>query len=86
MTIAQSGVANGPNVVNPNQARRGGGIANEQGDGLASLTLQPGAKITGNKASVTGGGVWNNCGSFSSLAQIMLNTPNNVVNVCITVV
>jgi hypothetical protein len=85
VTIAQSGVANGPNVVNSNQAVFGGGFANEQHYGPASLTLQPGATVRGNKASRTGGGVWNNCGSFSSLAQIFLNTPNNVVSVCIPV-
>ena len=70
VTIAQSPAANGPNVVNANQARRGGGFANDQEDGVASLTLEPGATVKGNKASVTGGGVWNNCGSFSSLGQI----------------
>ena len=86
VTIAQSPAANGPNVVNANQAQRGGGFANEQDDGVASLTLQPGATVKGNKASVTGGGVWNNCGSFSSLGQIFLNTPNNVVSTCVQVV
>jgi predicted outer membrane repeat protein len=83
LTIAQSPVANGPSVVNSNQARHGGGIANEQDEGVASVSLQPGATVRGNKASVTGGGVWNNCGSFSSLGQIFLNTPNNVVSTCI---
>ena len=86
MTIAQSPTANGPNVVNSNQAKYGGGFANEQNDGVASLVLQPGATVKGNKASVTGGGVWNDCGSFSSLGQIFLNTPNNVVSTCIGVV
>jgi hypothetical protein len=83
MTIARSPTANGPNVVNSNQAAYGGGFANRQDiGGVASLTLQPGVTVRGNKASVTGGGVWNDCGSFSSLAQIFLNTPNNVVQLC----
>jgi hypothetical protein len=83
VTVAQSPTATGPNVVNANQAMYGGGFANVQSDGVASLTLQPGATVRGNKASATGGGVWNNCGSFSSLGQIFLNTPNNVVNTCL---
>jgi hypothetical protein len=86
VTIAQSPVANGPNVVNSNQARYGGGFANEQDAyGIASMSLQPGTTVRGNKASVTGGGVWNNCGSFTSLAQIFLNTPNNVVQTCLLI-
>lgn len=83
MTIGKSLVANGKSVVNSNQAMYGGGVANEQDDGVASLSLQPGATLQGNKASVTGGGLYNECGSFSSFAQIMLNSPNNVVSVCV---
>jgi hypothetical protein len=83
MTIGKSLVANGKSVVNSNQAMYGGGVANEQDDGVASLSLQPGALLQGNKASVTGGGLYNACGSFSSLGQIMLNAPNNVVSVCV---
>ena len=83
VTVGQSAVANGASVVNQNRASRGGGIGIAQADlGVASVSLQPGAKITGNKASTTGGGVFNDCGSFSSLGQILLNTPNNVVSAC----
>ncbi len=82
-TFGQSSAATGSTIANSNQARRGGAFANVEGDGVASLTLQPGATVKGNKASVTGGGVWNNCGSFSSLASILLNSPNNVVNTCL---
>ncbi len=82
VTIGKSPVSNGKSVTNSNQAKYGGGIANEQDEGVASITLQPGASVQGNKASVTGGGVYNECGSFSSLGQIMLNSPNNVVSIC----
>jgi predicted outer membrane repeat protein len=82
VTIGRSPVSNGNSVTNQNQARYGGGIANEQDGGVASVMLQPGANVRGNRASVTGGGVYNDCGSFSSLGQIMLNSPNNVVSVC----
>ncbi len=84
VTIAQSGVSNAPNSLNQNQAKHGGGIANEQDNGLASLAIQAGAQITGNKASVTGGGIWNNCGSLLKTGgNVLLNTPNNIVNTCI---
>ncbi len=83
VTIAQSGVTNARNNLNQNQAEYGGGIANEQDDGLASVSIQAGAQITGNKATVTGGGIWNNCGSLLKTGgNVLLNTPNNIVSGC----
>ena len=77
-------MSNAPgNNLNQNQAMYGGGIANVQGDGLASVSIQAKAQITGNKASVTGGGVWNNCGSLLKTGgNVLLNTPNNIVSGC----
>ncbi len=87
VTVADSGVTNARNNLNQNQAKYGGGIANEQYDGYASVAIQAGAQITGNKASVTGGGVWNNCGSLlKSGGNVLLNTPNNIVSGCVHVV
>ncbi len=84
LTIADSGVTNARNNLNQNQAKYGGGIANEQYDGYASTSIQAGAQITGNKASVTGGGVWNNCGSLLKAGgNVLLNTPNNIVSGCV---
>ncbi len=84
LTIADSGVTNARNNLNQNQAVYGGGIANEQDDGYSSTSIQGGAQITGNKATKTGGGVWNNCGSLlKSGGNVLLNTPNNIVNTCI---
>ncbi len=84
VTIADSGVTNARNNLNQNQAKYGGGIANEQYDGYASVAIQAGAQITGNKASVTGGGIWNNCGSLlKSGGNVLLNTPNNIVSSCV---
>ena len=85
LTIADSGVTNARNNLNQNQAKYGGGIANEQDDGgYASTSIQAGAQITGNKASVTGGGIWNNCGSLLKTGgNVLLNTPNNIVSGCV---
>ena len=83
MTIALSGLSNAPNNLNQNQAIRGGGVANEQFGALASLSIQAKAQITGNKASDTGGGIWNNCGSLLKTGgNVLLNTPNNIVSGC----
>ena len=49
VTIALSGVSNAPNNLNQNQAKHGGGIANVQDNGLASLAIQAGAQITGQQ-------------------------------------
>lgn len=54
----------------------GGGIANFGGPG-ASTTLT-GAIVTGNKATVAAGGVYNNAGTVTSNTSfISLNQPNN---------
>ncbi len=83
VTIALSGLSNAPNNLNQNQAIRGGGVANEQFGALASLSIQAKAQITGNKASDTGGGIWNNCGSLLKTGgNVLLNTPNNIVSGC----
>jgi hypothetical protein len=80
-TLAQSPLSQAPNYLNTNQARLGGGIANDGTAGLASLSLQPGAHVVHNQASVDGGGIYNTgaSGVFSIIgAVVLLNSPDQI--------
>ena len=80
VTLASTNVASGPPYLNPNQAEFGGGIFNW--DTNSNVTLQSGGNIIHNQATVTGGGVFNDCGATLNVAPgalIMFNMPNQVV-------
>ena len=80
VTLASTNVASGPPYINPNQAKFGGGIFNW--DTNSNVTLQAGGNIIHNQATVTGGGVFNDCGATLTVAPgalIMFNMPNQVV-------
>ena len=77
VTLAHSGVS--PVRIWTNQARWGGGVFN-YGD-AASVSLQAGTQVLQDRASVTGGGLLNDCGATSLIfpgALLLLNTPNNL--------
>lgn len=78
VTIARSSGSSGPPYVYSNQAKYGGGIFNWNTP--ANVSLQAGAQIVHNQASVNGGGVFNDCGAslLKAGATILLNMPNNV--------
>jgi predicted outer membrane repeat protein len=66
-------------MLQNNQAAFGAGIYNS-GSG-SGLTLRFGAKIQHNRATVNGGGVFQNCGAFLNMlpgAMNAFNTPNNL--------
>ena len=71
-----------PYTLNPNQAAFGGGIFNWAQSGPASVALSSGTLVIGNRASVSGGGVFNADGATLTTAgaQVLFNHPNNVVN------
>ena len=80
VTLASTNVASGPPYINPNQAKFGGGIFNW--DTNSNVTLQAGGNIIHNQATVTGGGVFNDCGATLTVAPgafITMNMPNQVV-------
>jgi hypothetical protein len=80
-TLAQSPLSQAPDYLNQNQAQLGGGIANDGTAGLASLSLQPGAHVVHNQASVDGGGLYNTGASGDFLitgAVLFLNSPDNI--------
>jgi len=82
VTLAKTRIGQIGTSLNPNQARYGGGIFNENGDGFASLSVQPGSSIVHNRAIADGGGIFNCAGADLSIApgvSILLNSPNNVV-------
>ena len=83
MTLMQSALPKQQMLVSGNQADVGGGIFNS-GAG-SSVTLGFGARVTKNHATVTGGGVYDECGAFLSLlpgAFFAFNTPNNLAFGC----
>jgi predicted outer membrane repeat protein len=86
VTLSRTLVGQIGNSVNPNQASYGGGIFNEPGDGASDVSIQPGTHVVHNKASVTGGGLFNcSTATYSLLpgATVFLNQPNNIVNAAV---
>ena len=74
VTLEQSSVQRLPMSLNDNQAAYGGGMFN-WGDG-ANTTLQAGAHVIHNQASVNGGGVFDDCAATLTVAPgalIMFN-------------
>ncbi|MET8751147.1 hypothetical protein ABZW32_13755 [Streptomyces sp. NPDC004667] len=70
-SVLNGNAANGPTGI-------GGGIANF-GSAAASTTLTR-TIVTGNRATTTAGGVYNNTGTVTSTASVIAhNTPNNCV-------
>jgi hypothetical protein len=83
LTLSKTQVGRINTTVNSDKARYGGGIFNEPGDGYSNVTLQSGANVVSNKASVDGGGVFNCGGATLSVAPgavVISNSPNNIVN------
>jgi hypothetical protein len=81
LTVAATNVASGPPYVNPNEAELGGGVYNDGSHGPASVSLQAGANIVHNQASIDGGGVFNTAGGILTIAPgaiILFNTPDNI--------
>jgi fibronectin-binding autotransporter adhesin len=80
VTLSKTFVGQIGYTLNPNQARYGGGIFNENGDGFSSVSLQPGTNVVHNTASVNGGGVFNCGGASLSIvfAVLLFNSPNNI--------
>ena len=61
LSIASTSISSQTGTLNPNQAALGGGIYNDATAGEASISLMKGASIVHNKASITGGGIYNRC-------------------------
>jgi hypothetical protein len=64
-----------------NQAKFGGGIANDGTGGSASVSLQTGTSVHHNSAANDGGGVFNTGGGLLTIAPsatVASNTPDNV--------
>ena len=81
LTLASTNVASGPPYLNPNQAKLGGGVYNDASHGPASVSLQAGANIVHNQATIDGGGVYNTGGGTLLIAPgaiILFNTPDNI--------
>ena len=80
VSLVSTSVSSANGTANPNQAKFGGGIYNS-GDG-ADVTLGKGASVNHNIASVTGGGIYNECNGTITIAGglVLLNNPNNIVN------
>ncbi len=72
-----------PNSLSPgNQAKYGGGIYNG-GNEAASLGIGAQSRLYRNKATVNGGGVYNDCQASLTVspgALLLQNTPNNIFN------
>jgi predicted outer membrane repeat protein len=82
VSVGGSSIGRIGNTAHPNRAVYGGGIFNEQDNGPASVSLQSSTTVANNQASSNGGGVLNCHGAslLVSSALILMNTPNNVVN------
>ena len=82
VSVSQTRIGPRPHFLNDgNLAKYGGGIANDGTNGSASVSLQSGTSVTGNTASVDGGGVYNTGGgvlTIASGASVALNHPDNV--------
>jgi len=79
VSLAQTKVGQTNQTLNPNKAKWGAGIF-DFGVG-ASTALQGGGQIVHNMASVTGGGVYDDCGSSLTLGAgslLLFNFPNNL--------
>ena len=72
-----------PNSLSPgNQAKYGGGIYNG-GNEVATLSIAAQSRLYRNKATGTGGGVYNDCLASLTVspgALLLQNTPNNIFN------
>jgi hypothetical protein len=78
-TLTQTIVGQTTGFLNQNQALYGGGIYNYGAAG--NINLQAGSNVVHNRASVTGGGVFNDCGATLSTAPgalILFDTPDQV--------
>jgi fibronectin-binding autotransporter adhesin len=82
VSLAQTSVGPRPYFLNDgNKATNGGGIANDGSNGTASVSLQPGATVIRNIASVDGGGIYNTGGGLLLIvpgALVLFNAPDNI--------
>lgn len=83
VTLIGTRVGPPANTLNGNQAKRGGGIANEAAYGPASVALTSGSFVVANTASSQGGGIYNQGSpgaatvTTSGGSNILLNHPDN---------
>ena len=77
VSLGQTDVGPRPHFLNDgNQAKNGGGIANDGTNGTASVSLQSHTSVHHNKASIDGGGV--GVLSIGGGSTVYSNTPDNV--------
>lgn len=83
VSLSHTTVGRLPNTVNPDRAEYGAGIFNAPGNGSSEVDLEASTAVSGNQASVHGGGVFDCPGAVLSLtsgAAVSQNIPDNIVN------
>lgn len=83
VTLSHTTVGRLPYTVNPDRAEYGAGIFNAPGNGSSEVDLEASTAVSGNQASVHGGGVFDCPGAVLSVtggAAVTQNIPDNIVN------